>query len=382
MWLRQDMAMARSARRGRQVVFYMPTAAPLLLGAAPAATGGAENQAFMVARELARRGHAVGIVAFDDAGALRARVDGVDVIPQPVPRTRIPIVRTLIFYAQTASTLFTNPARVFVQPAAGIYTPLVALIARVLGRRFVYSSAGVHDFDLGSWEQRRWIVWLFGIGVRSADEVVVHTPEQMRLCRARFGRDPVLIASIAEAAPRRVARPDAFLWIGRFDHNKRPLAYVELARAVPDARFRMIAVDGSPSEGARLAAEVERAGRELPNLELLAPRARAELTPLIDRAVAMVSTSHYEGMPNVLLEGWSRGVPALALSRDPDGVIEREGLGGYAGGDADRMADLARAMWQDRDDQEELADRCRCHVAREHAAESVADRWIEILELP
>jgi glycosyltransferase involved in cell wall biosynthesis len=347
----------------------MPTAAPLLAegGAAPA--GGAENQVLMLARELARRGHSVGIVAFGGGAPLRGRVDGVDVIELTPPHTRVPVVRTLAFWAKTFRVLRATPTRVIVQRAAGIHTALAAAAARLLRTRFVFASAGLHDFDFGSWEPKRWIVSLYGRAVRMADQVVVQSEEQAALCRRRFGREPVVIASIAEPAPRQAGTPGAFLWVGRLDEHKRPEAYLELARALPEARFRMVAVAG----------EVD--GADIPNLELLAPRPRAGLAPLFDDAVAIVSTSRSEGMPNVFLEGWARGVPALALAHDPDGAIEREGLGGFAGGSPERLAELARELWESRGDRAELAARCRDHVARAHAVGPVADRWCETLGL-
>jgi glycosyltransferase involved in cell wall biosynthesis len=222
---------------------------------------------------------------------------------------------------------------------------------------------------------------MFGLGVRSADEVVVATREQVQRCRDRFGREPVLIKSFAEPAEQRSAAPESFLWIGRLASYKRPLAYVALAKAVPEACFQILAVDSGRPESDGLLAELQRAAAELDNLELLGARARAELGPPIDRAVAIVNTSDSEGMPNVFLEGWSRGVPALSLAHDPDSAIVRESLGGYAGGSPVRMAELARAMWERREDQDEVAARCRAYVAREHSIQRVADRWVEALGL-
>jgi glycosyltransferase involved in cell wall biosynthesis len=92
----------------------------------------------------------------------------------------------------------------------------------------------------------------------------------------------------------------------------------------------------------------------------------------------MVNTADLEGMPNVFLEGWARGVPALALSHDPD-VVELEGLGGFAHGSPERLAELAREMWEGRSDQAELARRCRAYVERRHDVEAVADRWMRVL---
>ncbi len=368
----------------RAVVFYAPFAGPRLAtreavdgpGEPP---GGAETQIAMLAEHLDRQGVSVGVLVY-----LEGSADGLALWAIPLPRrarsgspARL-AASTGLTMARQARTLIGSNAAVFVQRAAGPHTGLVAIVARVLRRRFVYSSANVIDFDYGRLERRRWNVWLFHLGVRLADAVVVQTPEQVELCRQRFGREPVLIKSIAEPAPRRDGVPDAFLWIGRMAHYKRPLAYVELARALPHARFWMVAVPSGP-DAPGIARELEQAAAELPNLELLAPRPRGELQPLIDRAVAVVNTSDYEGMPNVLLEGWARGVPALALHHDPDGVIERERVGAFADSSQQRLVELARELWDGRHDQTELADRCQQYIEREHAPDVITSQWANTL---
>src|SRR5439155_6135902 len=122
-------------------------------------------------------------------------------------------------------------------------------------------------------------------------------------------------------------------------------------------------------ESPDLVRAVERGAATTPNLELLSPRPRRELMDLVDRAVAVVNTADFEGMPNIFLEGWSRGVPALALTHDPDGVIERERIGTFAHGSFFRFVELANRMWERRDEQAGLAARCQAYVAREHASE-------------
>ena len=152
-----------------------------------------------------------------------------------------------------------------------------------------------------------------------------------------------------------------------------------MAARLPQARFRMV-IAGSRSE-----APLERAVREraatLPNLELLGQQSRGALGQLIDRAVAVLSTSRAEGMPNVLLEGWSRGVPALVLSHDPDGLIRRRGLGWSAEDVPERLVELAATAWQARDDQGELSARCRAYVGEQHAPDRIAARWETVLGL-
>ena len=367
--------------RGRDVIFYVPSATGLLVRDGGAPTGGAEIQMLMLARALSARGHRVGIVAFGAPEELRRAVDGVEVIAHPLPRTRAPLIRTLAFYLLAFSVLRRHRARVYVQRAAGPHTLLVALIAKALNSRFAYSSASVRDFELEAWEPNRIITMSFSLGVRLADVVVVQSAEQATLCRRRFRREPIVIKSIAEPAAQAAADPEAFLWAGSLITHKRPLEFVELARLVPEALFWMVAVRQPTPEGQALALELQRASQEVPNLKLLEPRPRAELKGLIERAVAVVSTSPVEGMPNVFLEGWSRGVPALALAHDPDGVIERERLGQFAHGSRERIASIARGMWMSRNNRAEQAARCRAYVEANHALEQVAAGWTHALVL-
>ena len=367
-----------SRPRDFEFAFFAPWIGPLLVAHPSRSAGGAETQILMVARGLASRGRRVCLVVFEIDEPLPPEHQGVAIVRVPTPRSRWRATRALTRALFVARALLGLRVSTYVQRIAGPETGIVGLLARLRRARFVYSSANVSDFDYETMRTGRIKVALYHLGIRLAHAIVVQTPEQVDLCRARFGREPVLIKSIAEPEPLRDGTPDAFLWVGRTDWYKHPEAFVELARAVPEGRFLMVPMPMDHAGQVRLD-ELERQAAEVPNLEVLAPRPRAELAELISSSVAMVNTSDYEGMPNVFLEGWARGVPALALSHDPDGVIEREGLGAFAGGSRERLAVQAREMWGRRGDQAELPARCRAYVEREHSSDAVIDRWLEVL---
>jgi glycosyltransferase involved in cell wall biosynthesis len=355
--------------RSYDVLFSMPWAGPSLDGSGPA--GGAETQILAVARGLADAGLRVAVLVVGERSRLPRRTGGVEVLAQAsAPAMRG--VGGFLHDLHMFRSLVRSPARVVVQRNAGRSVAVAALAARLRRASFVYSSANVVDFDLGSLD-RPYNVRPYEWAVRTAAQVVVQTDEQAELCRSRFGRDPVVIRSIAERAEPRSAAPEAFLWIGRAAHYKRLDVYLDLAAALPEARFQVIAVgvEDQPEIAARLA----RAREELPNLAVLDPRPRAELGALIDRAVAVVNTSEYEGMPNVFLECWSRGVPGLAFSHDPDGVVAAHGLGAFAAGSSERLVELAREQWESRGDQREVAARCIEYVRRHHDPGVVVQAW-------
>jgi glycosyltransferase involved in cell wall biosynthesis len=362
------------------VAFYVPWIGPLLTTGAKAPTGGAETQVFLLARALARHGLKICLVVFDLPGTpIPSSFDGLAIAVRPPYRTheRLGKLRETgsLFRAVTNAK-----SEVIVTRTAGPEIGLAALFAKLTRRRFVYSSANVSDFDFLRVSPKRTHDRLFRLGVHLADHVVVQTEEQVRLCEERFGRSPVLIKSIAEPASQRDRVPQAFLWIGRLVWYKQPLAFISLARALPHAKFWMVGVPSTHDpEGPALAAALQEQAAAVPNLELLSPRPRAALMDLVERAVAVVNTADFEGMPNIFLEGWARGVPALSLSHDPDGVIERNGLGAFAHGSTETLAVRASRLWEQRTSQADIAQRCRRYITENHSAEAVSSQWLDVL---
>ena len=365
-----------TAKRSYDVLIYLPSVTPLLGGGSGRPAGGAETQIVLLARALARRRVGVCVVAFPSEDGVRLSLEGVDILVRPVHKAHQPLVGKLHEVATIGRAVAQVDARVVVARVAGPQVGLVALAAKLLRRKFVYSSANIVDFDFPALGFRRRDLVLYRLGIRLADEIVVQTEEQAELCRERFRKPCVVIKSIAEPAEG-IGEPEALLWIGRLVWYKQPLAFVELARALPDVPFRMLVVP--TPEGGSVPDEVRRAAAGVPNLELLEPRPRSSVLNLIARAAAVVNTSDYEGMPNIFLEGWSRGVPALALSHDPDGVIERHRLGEFACGSHERLVTGARKLWEGRHDAAELAERCRAYVVAEHSEDAVAVRWAQAL---
>jgi len=375
-----NSARRRRTRSRYDVAFYVPWLGPLLTRAVTSPAGGAETQIFLLARALARRGSRVCLLVFDLPGTtIPSLLDGVAVCVRPPYRAHQRLGRIREALSLRRAVVDAH-ADVLVTRAAGPDVGLAGLSAKLSRRRFVYSSANLSDFDFSRVSTKRHNQVLFRLGIRLADEIVVQTAEQARLCEERFGRSAVLIRSIAEPAAQRDRYPEAFLWIGRLVWYKRPLEFIELARSLPEAKFWMVGVPDPYSEpGPELMKTVERTAATVTNLELLPPRPRRDLMNLVDRAVAVVNTADFEGMPNIFLEGWARGVPALALTHDPDRVIEQHRLGAFAQGSSERLVDLARQLWEDRTGQVDVAARCRAYILEHHSPEVVSAQWQDAL---
>ena len=294
-------------RQSYDIVFHKPWVSSLITTRPTLPAGGAETQVLMLARALAQRGLRVAIIVFGRQSELPMQAEGISIVRRTMPKTRRLFVSKVFDELKIWPALWRAPSRVIVHRGGGPELGIVALYARATGRRLVFASASVLDFAYEKMTDKKYMLFMYRLGVRLADDVVVQTQEQVALCKAKFGRRPTLIRSMQPLAEPQAALPEAFLWVGRLVSYKRPLEYVELARALPGARFWMLGVPTPHHKEDRLVAEavMERAAT-VPNLELLAPRPHKDVQPLMARAVASVNTAEYEGMPNVLLEAWCR----------------------------------------------------------------------------
>jgi glycosyltransferase involved in cell wall biosynthesis len=348
-------------------------------------TGGAERQMALLASELARRGRRVAVVVYP--------------VPDPGPEVdrRLTLVErgthagggakgTLVEAVRVIRALVRANPRVVVVRGGKSVVGVVAAYCLFWRRKLVFSSANDFDF-LGRAELRGRRLRLYRFGVRRADAVVVQSTRQLELARHAFptvsASRLIRIPSFAGDAPRPVdGTPTEFFWVGRLIDYKRPLLYADLAAAVPEARFVLIPLlpPDLTAEQSQLLAQLESAAPRTPNLALESSLPHAALMGRLGRAVAVVNTSVFEGMPNTFLEAWSLGVPVLTLSFDPDDVVRERALGVAAGGSWERFVDGARELWGGRFEREELSKRLLAYVRETHAPEAVGHQWDTLLE--
>ena len=356
------------------IAIYSPWAS-VYFSDPPQPGAGAELQTSLLSQGLANRGLRVAHIVYP---VKRPRATGsLTLIERRPPRLgRDPLSKAVELFS-IIRALRAACARVLVIRGAGAALTAASLVSGSDQAKFVFSAS--NDLDFGRRDRAQWTQVIQRRSLRRADAVVVQTEQQMDLAkrsgvRARLVRIP----SFAEPAQASARDEDGFLWIGRIVDYKRPLEFVDLAERLPEARFRMLATE-TPETPAELMKRIERAAERLPNFELLPPRPREEVLSMIANSVGIVVTSLNEGMPNVFLEAWARGVPTLTLHFDPDGLLEERGVGLSAGGSKDRFVSMAAELWRDGELRNEIGGRAREYVRTTHDPERVLSQWQSLL---
>ena len=356
----------------------------------PMPLGGAERQMTLLAGALAQSGKRVALVVHA-RGELTAppAESGIRLFPvrfaEPLARRRAERIRR---FADLSIALLRADADVYIVRGGGPIVGMVAAFCRARGRRFVFSSAIDGDWTLETMSSRG-KRWLHSRGVKSSDAAVVQSRQQRQLATRAFPRlrHVIEIPSFGEeleldggTGQDSAAPPRKFVWISRVMEYKQPLRYLDLASELPEAEFLMVARMAAASLPQDLVAEVRRRAAELPNVELHDEMPRDELMSRIRCAPALVSTSRLEGMPNVFLEAWARGVPVISLDFDPDGVIGRHELGVAAHGDWQAFVMAARSAWNRGGVDTVEQERLRSYVQNRHTTAAVASHWSQLLD--
>lgn len=325
----------------RSLCFVSPFGYLLLAGdrSTPLA-GGAEVQQATLAREFVRRGWRVSMVSMDFGQPDSVIVDGVTVHRMYALTAGIPGLR--FFHPRLTSlwrALRRADADVYYQRIGSALTGQVAAFARVHQRNFVFAAASDMDFASGlpfiPLARDR---WLYTWGIARANAVVVQSPTQRVACAAAFGHDAHVVRSCYGHAGAPARHDGVVLWVGTLKSLKRPELFVELARRLPQYRFRMVGGNRLDSQDAR-EASLHALGAGLGNIEFTGFVPFVDVEAQFDGAALLVNTSVAEGFPNTFLQAWSRGMPTVSFF-DPGAQIE----GRMVGTVATSIDDMAQAI--------------------------------------
>jgi glycosyltransferase involved in cell wall biosynthesis len=111
----------------------------------------------------------------------------------------------------------------------------------------------------------------------------------------------------------------------------------------------------------------------LPNVEFTGFLPLEEVERWFDRARLLVLTSVYEGMPNVFLQAWARGVPTVA-------TVDVGAAVNMVFGDVAQGAARVETLLSDNTLWSQAANDCLAYFERNHSASEVLGRYARLFD--
>lgn len=340
-------------------------------------TGGAEAQVAYLAAALARKGHEVSLIYGEGEATLAteviAGVTCVDAVPTWQPSA-------LASFWQTLRKLAPN---VIYARLPSDFLWMIRLYSRQAGAKFIYALASpMHCNPWTAYDYNRWFhAPVFALGLHGADVIVVQHEHQVPLMSPSLQRRTAHVPNLVrffgdQPRPIEQTRYDA-VWIGMIRPEKQLERFLDLAAALPELQFAVVGGFDSQHH-AKGRAELEQRMLSLPNLTFLGPQQAEAIQMMLTLSKVLVNTSPAEGFPNTMLEAWSLGVPVVALSVDPGGVMQKEGIGFLSGSLAGLLHDVS-VLASNSELNLQLGSRGLEYVRRNHSLEAVYASLIKTL---
>ncbi|MFN8587793.1 MAG: glycosyltransferase family 4 protein [Candidatus Eisenbacteria bacterium] len=368
--------------RPLRLCLYAPLIWPLWSGGKLKFSGGAEVQQAAIARGLAALGVDVTVVTCDFGQPSPTIVEGVRVLKTYRLDAGVPVMR--FFHPRMSlalAALRRADADVYYARGATLEAGIAYLGAQLMGRPFVFGAAHEHDAHRSLPEiPNPRDQFFYRRALRGARAVIAQTEVQKRLFREQFDVDSLVIRNMV-SIPERTALPaesETIVWVATYKASKRPLWFVEAARALPHRKFVMCGVVPQPPDSTDIWDRCRAAADELPNLEVRGFLERHEVSQLLSSAALFVHTSPAEGFPNTVLEAWAHGLPTLCCT-DPDGIVATERLGAIAT-DPAALIRLVEEWSVDRTLRAETGARALAYVGRAHESGSVLRQLRSLFE--
>lgn len=365
-----------------RVAFVAGNIFPLLSGESGVPfVGGAEVQQLEMARALATRGVEIVWVTEDHGQGSDCRVDGARVLAYRYGRDKIRQATTLWRALKRAS------ADVYYVRGAPKFLSILLLHAISGNRPLVLGmSTNQMTHPRRATGQSRVEHLAYRLALRKSAAVVAQTETQRALLERHYALRSVTLIPNGTPSGRSEAsitpRPSTVVWLASLLPYKGIERLFEVARLCPDLTFE---IHGAPGRGqANYAESVRREAGMLPNVRWCGPLERAAVDETLAGALALVNTTipfsgvdELEGFPNVYLEAWRNGVPTCTLTNDPDGIIERHGLGVRAGS-VPALAAALRSLAAEPALRAAQGAAARAYVEREHALPRIAESWLTL----
>ena len=336
--------------------------------------GGAEVQAWLLAKELARRGWETHYVfEHEDSGRGSERREGVHMHRRKLRRRTLQVFG----YRDLCTVLGDIDAQIYYQRIGLPLTGMVARFAQSRGKKFVWASSHFHDCVRDKFTQDRKMTHihtyllgkvnnvLYTRGIEEADLIISQSHEQYRLLKQSFGRESVVIRNaypIPEQSGFRKDVPPVVLWVANLKPWKRPELFVDLAQRCRHVRAHFVMIGGGEGDYAR---GITDRVRGVPNLEYRGPLSLDEVNRLFEVASVFVNTSVEEGFPNTFIQAWMRETPTVSLTVDPDGVIRENGLG-FRSGSLQKLVEDVTLLVKERSLVEQMGQNARQYAMKEH----------------
>ena len=384
----------RHTGKNTKVCFLALGAYPLLTGGHSTYVIGPQVLQALLATELAKRNIKVSVITFSDGGVPFEHVGGIEVIKTIPENPHHSFARRVSSQIRLATSLWKalGRARADVYFQQGGVLGVMGLFCRLRRKRFVVSvGSDAWVSSWGDWFKGKFkgfgfgLVgrFFYGLDIRLANVVIVMNESQRNLLKRNFHKDGVLIkhhVPITRKERPEKTNPPVAIWVGTICEVKQPKLFLELAEAVPQARFQMIG--GYFPSDKRLYDQIQESAQRMPNFDFLGVIPFDKINDYFSRAAILVNTSRVEAYPPfAFIQAWMNYTPVVSLHDNTEEIVSRHNLG-FHSKTFEQLVQDTETLLENEHLRKEMGENGRQYVEREHDINRIVERYLEVFNRP
>jgi len=362
-----------------KICFVSLSAYPLLAGKDLGFAGGAERRLALLAKEIVKQGFGVSFITYGDGGKTVVHLDNIRVI-KVYKRDDVPRLNPLIKAWHVWNAL--RKANVDIYLESPGLAGIVSLFCRLRGRKSILSIASELDIMKKPAAQNRkfYLILAHKLNIKVANSVIAQSESQKKMLSENFGQESIIIKNPFRLPNKEMPdkhSPPLILWVATVKPLKQAELFLELAKAIPEAKFQMIG--GSALGEEQYFVTIQEAAGGILNLDFLGFIPHDKIRHYFSRGSILVNTSIIEGFPNTFLEAWAAYTPVVSLNADPDEVICRHKLG-FHSKSFEQMVEDVITLLNDEELRGEMGRNGREYVEQEHDIQKIATQYAALFK--
>jgi glycosyltransferase involved in cell wall biosynthesis len=354
----------------------------------PAHAGGAEYQAYLLAKTLRSAGHEVFFIGIGGNESGKYELEGFTVYFLNKSRVLGKLGNSaFLLYPKIKDILSKeNPDIVYSRNTYAV-PGILAKISNNLKYQFIWGISsdrnlknsimknGIRPFNL--------IDNYFRIyGIKNAHAIISQTEYQKALLAANFQRESIVIRNAHPVPSDNIAKASnciQVLFIANCKPFKRPEVFLQLSKysqRTKNVRFIMI---GRSSNNHKFKKELKMAAQDYDNFEYLGEIPQEDVNEYLAKSHLLVNTSIFEGFSNTFIQAWMRKVPVVSLSVDPDKLLSKEGLG-YCSGNFESLVDDVQRLIENHKLRDFIGEKARRYAIEHFSIDKVGKQFKDLVE--
>lgn len=341
----------------------MKTICFVMMHAFPVMKGGAELQAYNLAKYFVKRGYDVHYI-YQSRNKIKEENSGIKWHKLPFLPNNFSL--NILNYPKLVKSLKIIDPDIIYQRAKNIYTGQIGFYSHEKDSIFVWGASSEKDClpqkepNIKRKILRGSNLSIGNYGIKKADAIVVQTKTQQNLLIKNYGLESIIIPNGHPIPVGQFKKeyPPIIVWVANIKKIKQPELFIKLARDLKDQKSSFIMI-GKP-EVSDYGRKIEEMISATPNLQYLGEVSNDEVKKIIAKSSILVNTSVREGLPNTYIEAWMRETPVVTINCDPDGIIGDKGLG-VKTGDYDKLVKTVRDLLHNHNLIEKMGRQARKH---------------------